>query len=71
MRPESLRRWRADMGWSQRKAASELGITLKTYQQLERGQSWATGEPVLPCLRTALACAALRARLPPEGACKD
>ena len=42
--------------------------TLKTYQQLERGQSWATGEPVLPCLRTALACAALRAGLPPEGA---
>ena len=41
--------------------------TLKTYQQLERGQSWATGEPV-PCLRTALACAALRAGLPPEGA---
>ena len=67
MTPVKLAQWRADMALSQRAAAKALGVTLTTYQAMERGRSWMTGKPVSIDLRTALACAAIRAGVPPEG----
>lgn len=49
------------MKWSHREAADALGVTLATYQRLERGSDWTTGRPVKVDRRTALACAALAA----------
>ena len=54
-----LAAWRAQMTYTQRQAAAALGITLPTYQRLERGAEWADGAPVTIDRRTALACAAL------------
>lgn len=68
MMPEHLKKWRSDMGLTQRAAAESLGITLATYQRLERGQEWDGSKPVFIDRRTALACAAIRAGLGPEGA---
>lgn len=62
-----LAAWRADLALTQRAAAQALGVTLATYQQLERGKNWATGKPISIDKRTALACAAIRAGLTPEG----
>ncbi|MBW7903128.1 MAG: helix-turn-helix transcriptional regulator [Rhodocyclaceae bacterium] len=67
MTSDDMRRWRKSMGFTQRAAAAELGIALPTYQAMERGTAWATGKPVEIDRRTALACAALRAGLAPEG----
>ncbi len=55
------------MGYSQRAAAAALGVTLATYQRLERGADWTTGVAVHIDRRTALACAALMAGLAPYG----
>ena len=52
---------------SERELAEALGMSLKNYQQLERGTNFETGKPVTIDTRTALACAALRAGLQPEG----
>lgn len=62
-----LAAWRAALGWSQRQAAAALGLTLKGYQELERGCRFSSGLPAPIDRRTALACAALAARLPPIG----
>lgn len=62
-----LKTWRTDMGLTQQAAADALGVTLATFQQWERGASFATGKPVKIDRRTALACAAIRAGLEPEG----
>lgn len=59
--------WRTDMALTQRAAAEALGITLATYQRLERGQEWDGSKPVTIDRRTALACAAIRAGIHPEG----
>ncbi len=67
MTPEQLAAWRADLGLSQRAAAAALGVSLKSYQALERGFSWDSGKPVTIDRRTAFACAAIRAGLVPEG----
>lgn len=71
MTPADLAAWRAHLGYSQRAAAAALGITLPTYQRLERGAEWADGAAVTIDRRTALACAALTAGLdewqPPTG----
>ncbi len=61
MTADDLAAWRAHMGYSQRAAAEALGISLPTYQQLERGSKWADGSPAPIDRRTALACAALAA----------
>lgn len=47
------------MGFSQRDAAAALGVSLPTYQRLERGAKWADGVPVEVDRRTALACSAI------------
>ena len=71
MTPADLAAWRAQLGYTQRAAAAALGITLPTYQRLERGAEWADGAAVTIDRRTALACAALAAGLsewqPPAG----
>jgi transcriptional regulator with XRE-family HTH domain len=67
MTPDQLARWRADLGLTQRAAAAALEIALINYQQMERGSRFATGEPAPINRRTALACAAIRAGLAPEG----
>ena len=63
MTPADLAAWRARMAFTQRQAAAALGITLPTYQRLERGAEWADGAAVTIDRRTALACAALAAGL--------
>lgn len=51
------------MAYTQRQAAAALGITLATYQRLERGAEWTDGAAVTIDRRTALACAAIAAGL--------
>lgn len=67
MTSDQLAAWRSDMNFSQRAAADALGLSLAGYQQLERGSNWTTGKPVEIDRRTALACAAIRSGLSPEG----
>jgi len=67
MTNEELRAWRTAIGITQQAAADALGVTLATFQQWERGTSFATGKPVKIDRRTSLACAAIRAGLEPEG----
>lgn len=67
MTPDQLSVWRADLHFTQRRAAEALGITLATYQRLERGQAWADKTAITIDRRTALACAAIRAGITPEG----
>lgn len=67
MTPADIAHWRADLGLSQRAAAVALGVTLATYQKMERGAAWDSGKPIAIDRRTALACAAIRAGLAPEG----
>jgi len=62
-----LAAWRAQMTYTQRQAAAALGITLATYQRLERGAEWTDGGAVTIDRRTALACAAIAAGLTPWG----
>ena len=64
MTTADLAAWRQHMGYTQRAAAAALGVTLATYQRLERGAEWAGGAAVTIDRRTALACAALAAGLP-------
>ena len=64
MTTADLAAWRQHMGYTQRAAAAALGVTLATYQRLERGAEWADGAAVTIDRRTALACAALAAGLP-------
>lgn len=68
MTRDELAAWRASMTLTQRAAAEALGITLATYQRMERGREWGKPDPVTIDRRTALACAALRAGIAPEGA---
>ena len=63
MTTADLAAWRQHMGYTQRAAAAALGVTLATYQRLERGAEWADGAAVTIDRRTALACAALAAGL--------
>jgi DNA-binding XRE family transcriptional regulator len=65
MTPTDLAAWRAHMAMTQRAAAESLGVSLSTYQQWERGASFRDGAPMQPDTRTALACAALAAGIPP------
>lgn len=65
MTPSDLNAWRNTMHYTHRQAAEALGVTLATYQRMERGADFATGKPVAIDLRTALACAALSAGLSP------
>lgn len=59
MTHEELREWRKRMGWTQKEAAAELGLSLIWYQQMERGGRYITNEPIVVERRTYLACMAL------------
>lgn len=59
MTSSDLAAWRKWMGFSQRDAAAALGVSLPTYQRLERGAKWSDGVPVEVDRRTALACSAI------------
>lgn len=61
----SLHNWRTRRGWSQRRAAAELGCTLTSYQQWESGVSRKTGRPTPPTKTVLLAAAALEHGLKP------
>lgn len=63
MTPEDLAAWRSHMNYSHRDAAAALGVTLATYQRLERGAGWADGKSITIDRRTALAAAAIAAGL--------
>ena len=63
MTPADLAAWRGHMAYTQRQAAAALGITLATYQRLERGAEWTDGAAVTIDRRTALACAAIASGL--------
>lgn len=58
MTPADLRAWQASVGLSQRAAAQTLGVTHAAYS------AWVLGKTPID-RRTALACAALAARLEP------
>lgn len=59
-----IARWRARMGWSQREAARQLGMSLSAYQEHERGASF-DGRPRELSQVLLLACAALESDTPP------
>lgn len=65
MTSDHMLAWRSEMGFTQRAAAVALGVSLATYQAWERGRSWENNRPLAIDRRTALACAALLAGLPP------
>lgn len=56
---------RRRLGLSQTGMAAALGMSLKGYQELERGTRFDTGAPVVLDKRTALACSALAFGLDP------
>lgn len=58
-------RWRARMGLSQRAAAHALGVVLLTYQQYERGATFAGNRPRPVPLAVLLACAAIEHGIEP------
>lgn len=62
---DKLKDWRSRLALSQRAAAQALGVTLQTYQDLERGITLATGKPRELDKRTRLACAALEQGIEP------
>lgn len=61
----ALQAWRNRMGWSQRRAAAELGTTLATYQSWEAERRWRDGEHLPPPRTALLAAAALEAEIAP------
>lgn len=63
MTTDDLRAWQAHMGYTYDSAAQALGISRSAYADLLSGTSRATGRPKDVDRRTALACAALAARL--------
>ena len=65
MTPEQFKEWMAHMGLSERRAAEALGVSAATVGDWVRGTSRTSGNPITIDRRTALACAALAAGLPP------
>lgn len=61
----AMRRWRESLGFSQRDAASALGLALKNYQFLEWGENRERRTPLVMNQRIALACAAIASGLEP------
>lgn len=65
MTPADLRAWQAQMGYTYDTAAAALGVSRATYAGWLSGESRTTGKARQIDRRTALACAALAARLTP------
>ena len=62
---DSFPKWRKAMDFSQHDAAKALGVSIKTYQQLEGGIDYNTGKKRAAPPVLALACSALLAGLAP------
>lgn len=60
MTPETLKSWRARLGFTQASAAEALGVPVGTYRDWEQGR-WAETLPRY----LALACAALARKIKP------
>ena len=56
MNNDDLKQWRDSLGWSQKRAAEELGIAIVNYQNMERGIRFNDGKPSPIDRRTELAC---------------
>lgn len=67
MTPEQFKAWRKDMSLTQAAAAKALGISKPSVELYELGHRRDDGRPVVIPLTVALACAAVRAGLAPEG----
>ncbi|WP_062236933.1 helix-turn-helix domain-containing protein [Aureimonas sp. N4] len=65
MTSDDFKAWRTMMGYSQAKAAEELGISKPTVENYERGQRREDGRPVEIPRSIALACSAVYHRLDP------
>ncbi|MCS0501607.1 helix-turn-helix domain-containing protein [Ancylobacter mangrovi] len=65
MTPDDFKAWRSIMGYSQTKAAEELGISKSSIELYERGTRRDNGEAVIVPLSIALACTALYHKLKP------
>lgn len=60
-----IAQWRERMQLSQRAAAAALGMSLRAYQQQERGRSWTDDRAMTPPLTLLLACAAIERGVTP------
>jgi len=56
---------RAHLGLTQRAMAERIGLTLRAWQEIERGRRYSSGAPVRPDRRTALAMSAIAFGLEP------
>lgn len=63
--PTPIARWRARLKLSQRAAADELGVSLTTLQDQERGTNRKSGEPVRTPKTLLLAAAAVERGIEP------
>jgi transcriptional regulator with XRE-family HTH domain len=52
-----LKELREAKGWTLRRAADHIGISHRRLGELERGQSWGTGNPTRPSRETVVAIA--------------
>ena len=67
MTPDQFRQWRKGMGWTQDQAAHALDISKSSVGNFEAGKRREDGRPVTIPRTVALACAALKAGIPPYG----
>ena len=59
MSPAQLRAWQSRLGYTNKQAASALGVSMSGYSQLLHGIHRTSGKPLGIDTRTALACAAI------------
>jgi len=68
MNNEQFKSWRKKMKFTQQQAADALGINNRSVVNYERGKRYDDGRAVIIPRTVALACAAIKAGLEPEGA---
>lgn len=71
MTPDDFKAWRKAMNFTQTEAAESLGISRGSVELYELGHRRDDRRPVEIPLSIALACAALRHKLPPMGEKRD
>lgn len=67
MTPEQFKNWRKEMGFTQKQAADELGLSKATVENYDKGLRREDGRQVTIPRTVALACAALKHHLAPCG----
>lgn len=67
MSPDDFKNWRKAMNFTLRDASAALGVSIASMSNYERGERREDGRPVFIPKHVALACAAVRAGLDPEG----